>query len=65
MLAIFFSLEIARSPNGTVINQTKYALNIISDVGLLGAKPAATPFPKGQRLVNQGAYCQILTNIVG
>lgn len=41
----FLSLEIARSLEGTYVNQQKYALDIIKDAVLMGAKPARTPLP--------------------
>ena len=52
----FLGLEIARSLEGTAINQRKYVLDILTDTGMMGAKPASTPSPKGQKLTaDQGA----------
>ena len=42
----FLGIEIARSPQGTFINQRKYILDILHDAGLTGAKPALFPLPK-------------------
>ena len=46
----FLGIEIARSRKGIYINQRKYALDLITDVRLLGAKLTATPLPKGLKL---------------
>ncbi|XP_068498274.1 uncharacterized mitochondrial protein AtMg00810-like [Phaseolus vulgaris] len=45
-LKFFLGLEIARSNKGIHVSQRKYALNIIYEVGLLAAKPCATPMKK-------------------
>ena len=43
-LKYFLGLEIARSKYGILMNQSKYALEILDDNGLLGSKPTPTPF---------------------
>lgn len=42
-LKYFLGIEILRSKTGILLNQRKYALELISDTGLSGAKPANTP----------------------
>ena len=43
-------MEVAQGPNGIVLCQRKYALDIISETGLLGARPAVTPLEQNHRL---------------
>lgn len=46
----FLGLEIARSTSGIVLNQRKYALQLISDSGHLASKPVSTPMDNSQKL---------------
>lgn len=43
----FLGMEITRGEDGTSLNQRKYVLEILSNNGMLCAKPAATPLPPG------------------
>ena len=42
-LKYFLGIEFLRSNKGMMMNQRKYALELISEVGLAVAKPAPTP----------------------
>ncbi|KAL0355081.1 UNVERIFIED_CONTAM: Retrovirus-related Pol polyprotein from transposon RE2 [Sesamum radiatum] len=43
----FLGLELACSPQGTCITQSKYLRDIITDCGLEDARPVSTPLPLG------------------
>ena len=49
----FLGIEIARHPHGTYIHRRKYILDLLMDVGLLGAKLAITPLPKGHNFFSK------------
>lgn len=46
----FLSLEIARTDQGTYLNQRKYVLDVLQDTGLTSCKAVSTPFPPSLKL---------------
>lgn len=51
-LKYFLGIEVLRSQHGILMNQRKYTLELISDVGLAGAKPVLTPLEANAKLTS-------------
>ncbi|XP_049414642.1 uncharacterized mitochondrial protein AtMg00810-like [Solanum stenotomum] len=51
-LRYFLGIELARSSEGILLSQRKYALEMISNTGLSGSKPKWTPMEKNLKLTS-------------
>nr|XP_016446610.1 PREDICTED: uncharacterized mitochondrial protein AtMg00810-like [Nicotiana tabacum] len=51
-LRYFLGIEVMRSNQGILLNQRKYALQLVCDVGLGSTKPAATPLDMNQKFTS-------------
>ena len=56
-LKYFLGLEITNSENGLFVTHRKYNLDIISEIGLLGAKSASTPMEQNHNLAQSRGSC--------
>lgn len=68
----FLGLEITRSYEGIYVNQWKYILDLIDDVGFIEAKAATTPIPQGLLLTGDEGeflaypiqYCRLIGRLL-
>jgi transposase InsO family protein len=70
-LKYFLGIEIARSPRGIVLSQRKYVLDLLSDTGMLGCRPASTPIEQNYKLcaesgdpVNKERYQRLVGRLI-
>jgi Reverse transcriptase (RNA-dependent DNA polymerase) len=49
-LRYFFGIEIARGAEGIVLSQRKYVLDLLTETGMLGCKPAGAPIDQKAKL---------------
>ncbi|CAH9072717.1 unnamed protein product [Cuscuta europaea] len=72
VLKYFLGIEVARSADGLFLCQRKYALDIISEAGLLGAKPPPCPMEanyslalsRGDLLSNPKPYRHLVGRLI-
>nr|AAP54332.2 retrotransposon protein, putative, unclassified [Oryza sativa Japonica Group] len=70
-LKYFLGIEIARSPRGIVLSQRKYVLDLLSDTGMLGCRPASTLIEQNHKLcaesgdpVNKERYQRLVGRLI-
>ena len=54
ILKYFLGIEVVRSQEGLFMCQCKYALHILTEIGMLGAKPASFPMEQNHKLTHNG-----------
>ena len=72
LLRYFLGIEIARSRNGISMNQRKYVLDLLSDTGMMGCRPASTPMDpnikisteSGELLSDPASYQRLVGRLI-
>ena len=54
MLRYFLGVEVMRSKHGILLSQRKYVLDLLSEIGKLGAKPCSSPMAPSVHLIREG-----------
>lgn len=54
-LKYFLGIEVARSQEGLFLCQHKYTLDILVEIGMIGAKPSKFPMEQNHRLLSSDA----------
>ena len=54
MLRYFLGVEFMRRKHGIYLSQRKYVLDLLSEIGKLGAKPCSSPMAPGVHLTREG-----------
>ena len=65
-------MEVARSKKGIFISQRKYILDLLTETGMLGCKPATTPMDSAKKrraktesaLVDKGRYQRLVGQLI-
>ena len=49
----FLGIEVSRSSRGIYLSQRKYVLDLLSETGMSGCRPALTPIEQNHRLTSE------------
>ncbi|XP_042501422.1 uncharacterized mitochondrial protein AtMg00810-like [Macadamia integrifolia] len=71
-LQYFLRVEVSRSANGIFLSQWKYALDILTDMGMMGCHPSPSPmeqhlklnFPDGELLSDPAPYLRLIGRLL-
>lgn len=65
-LRYYLGIEAVRSQAGINLSQRKYALDLLDETGMLGARPVNVPINPNQKLLkDEKEYLKIPINIIG